>query len=284
MPIRFGGNIGFNKQIGGVNVGVNIPIFGDRRNRTIVGRDTGTKKNSIRTIIAKASEANLYARPNIYNVRITPPNVSSLDNSNSGFNSKWSQRRLENIAFNCDTISIPGQNLSTKPNKTYSLKKEYVYDKIYDTVNATFYVSEALDEYHFFEDWQKLMFDQRTGDLGWYNNYKGTLVIDQLTRLKKKDLGEDLATSTEFTLVDAYPKTVSPLRLGYALNNQVLKVDVQFAYRTMISKPKSSETASVNLFNTNPLDKKSSLFRNLNLRGGFKLFGRNQRFEIFNKR
>tara|TARA_B110000495_G_scaffold46470_1_gene38527 strand:- start:911 stop:1759 length:849 start_codon:yes stop_codon:yes gene_type:complete len=279
MAIRFGGNLGFNKKIGGINIGVNIPFGSDGHNTTKVGNDLGTKNNTIGRMISHASENNMFSRPNLYRVEITPPNQQVL-HSDFDFNKKWTPRLIDSIAFNCDTINIPGQNLSTKPNKTYSLKKEYVYDKIYDTVNATFYVGEGMNEYHFFQDWQKLMFDDRTGDLGWYNNYVGTMIIHQLSRLKKKNGGDDLSTNSSFKLIECYPKTVSPLRLGYSLSNQVQKVDVTFAFRTMTVVSENHEPADINLKSTNPLDKKFSIFRNLNVRGGFKLFGRRQLFNI----
>ena len=147
MPIRFGGNVGFNKRIGGVNIGVNIPFGGDKTNTTKIGEEAGTKNNGIGHMMAVASEAGLFARPNVYRVDFFPP-----VQYNENFRQNWGNSKLESIGYNCDTISVPGHNLSTKPNRTYGLKKEYVYDKLFDTVNATFYVSEQMDEYHFFTD------------------------------------------------------------------------------------------------------------------------------------
>ncbi len=278
MAIKFGGNIGFNKKIGGVNIGVNFP-FGNTANTTKIGGSTTTTDNGISRMIASASNDGMFSRPNIYRLQITPP-----INAGEEFRKRWSASLLEKIGFNCDSISVPGHSISTKPNKTYSLKKEYAYDKIYDSVNATFYVSENLDEYHFFEDWQKLMFDQRTGNLGYYNDYIGQVSIFQLTRAKKREGGKDLATISEFKLIDCYPKIVSPLRLGYALNNQVQKVDVQFTFRTMISRNNNTTPVIPDLRKNNPLNKTFSLFRNLNVNGGFRLFGRRQSFNIFNQR
>lgn len=277
MPLRIDGDFGFN--IGGVRV--RLPIFGDRRNTSKVGEVKSSRKNDISTIVAQASNSGMFSRPNLYRMEITPPRFDFAQ----VFNEKWTPRIVEDIGYNCDTCSIPGHALSTKPNKTYSLKKEYVYDKMYDPIGATFYVSEDLAEYHFFEDWIKLMYDQRTGDINYYNHYTGTITIFELSRNKKREGGDDLATISAFKLIEAYPKTISPLRLGYVLNNQVQKVDIQFVFRTMISESFTTTAILPDLKSTSPLRKGlfGQLFRNLNVRGGFKLFGQRQLFNIFNK-
>ena len=257
-----GGVLGFNKQIGGVNFGINIP-FGDQRgNKSRIGDGGKTPQNNINRIIGQVSEGGGFSKPALYRIQITPP---------AGM-SDWTNQEQQHIYFNCDSITIPGRNITTKPNKTYGLKKEYAYDKIHPEIIATFYVSESLEEFHFFEAWTDLMYTSN-GNIGWYDDYAKdcTMKIQQLSNKEGfAEGGADLGVIATSTLYEVYPKILSPLRLSYAATNQVQKIDVTFTFRdTETEYPLSGKTAKDTL---RPLKKKSSLFKingiNIPLGGG----------------
>ena len=246
-----GGNLGFNKQIGGVNFGINIP-FGDQRGeKSVVGKSGKTPNNNINKIIGQVSEGGGFSKPALYRIKVTPP---------AGMNA-WSNQDQQHIYFNCDSISFPGKNISTKPLKTYGLKKEIAYDKIYSELVATFYVSESLEEFHFFEAWTDLMYNAN-GNIGWYDDYakESTMEIHQLSNKEGfADRGADLGVIASSTLYEIYPKTVSPLQLSYSATNQVQKIDVSFAFRDVETDyPQSEKKAKDTL---RPLKRKTSLFR-----------------------
>ena len=256
----FGGNLGFNKQIGGLNLGVNIP-FGDQGgNKTKVGDDGKTPENSQNRIIQHVNESGGHSKPALYKVEITPP--TSLD--------KWlaDKQSMKHISFNCDSVNVPGRNISTKPFKTYGLKKEMVYDKIHAEMETTFYVSESLEEVEFFEDWTDLMYNAN-GTIGWYNDYAlgGTVVIKQLSNKAARGGKEDLGTIAEWKLHEAYPKTVSALQLGYANGSTIQKISVSFAFRDLsVDYPQSTKRISENS-TAGLLVQKSSFLDNIRIGG-----------------
>ena len=247
----FGGNLGFNKQIGGVNFGINIP-FGDQRGeKSVIGNSGKTPNNNISRIIGQVSEGGGFSKPALYRIRVTPPKGMS----------DWTNREQQHIYFNCDSISMPGRNIATKPNKTYGLKKEYAYDKIHPELQATFYVSENLEEFHFFEAWTDLMYTAN-GNVGWYNDYAqdSTMIIEQLSNKEGfADGRADLGTIASAIVYEVYPKIVSPLELGYAATNQVQKLTVTFTFRDAETVYHKSGKKAKNTLR--PLKKKSSLFR-----------------------
>lgn len=261
MAIRLGGNLGFNKRIGGVNLGVNIPFGDSGVNTSRVGSSGKTQDNSINRIISHVSESGQFSKPALYKIQIIPPRGLKDWISDT--------KTMKHIAFNCDSISMPGRNIATKANKTYGLKKEYAYDKIHQEITSTFYVSETLEEFQFFEAWTDLMFDA-DGNVGWYNDYaQGTVIIHQLSNKAGKADVNDLGVIASCILYEAYPKTVSPLRLGYALGNQVQRLDVSFTFRDAETFYHQSEKTSESTLN--PLSKVSSFFQNFNINGSIPL-------------
>lgn len=266
MAIRIGNN---DIRLGGTNVGFTIP-FGRTANQARVGDSGSTPDNDIDRIKAAAVNSGLFSRPSLYRIRMTPPDTMLGEG--------WNSSILRDICFNCDSISIPGQNISTKANKTYGLKKEYAYDKTFAEINATFYCSEDLTENHFFQAWIDRMYDI-DGHLGWYNEYKGTIEIDQLANKKGGNLTSntdsgDLYVIATAKLYDAYPKTLSPLRVQYSATNQVQKIDVAFTYREAVME--YFETLNDSIPRLNPKRQRRSIFDNLRINvntGGFGRIG-----------
>ena len=260
MAIRLGGNLGFNKQIGGLNLGINIP-FGDQGgNKTEVGDGGKTLDNSHSRIITHVWEGGGHSKPALYRVKITPPNsMSNWENNIAA---------LKHITFNCDSIGIPGRNISTKPFKTYGLKKEYAYEKIHPEIQATFYVSESYDEFRFFEEWTDTIYNAN-GTLGWYNDYaqSATMEIEQLSNKAQRGEKEDLGVIAKCTVYEAYPKTVSPVQLSYASSNTVQKITVSFAFRDAKTEYPQATKALPKGSRAGLLQRSSSFFDNFRISG-----------------
>lgn len=264
MPLKILGDLGLRKIFGGggsgtfgpgVTLGFNIP-FGRERVQD-VGQARTSPDNQINRIVAQAKNGGLYSRPTLFKIVMTPP---------IGLKG-WSLNQLRDIGFNCSTITAPGGNIATKPLKTYGLKKEIAYNKIFDEITTGFYLSEEMDEYTFFQDWQTLMYKDNQS-LGWYNDYTGTLEIHQLSNKGNAVGSADLGTVTKFTLIDAYPKMISQLALDYGATNTIQRFTVNWTYRDVLIEPVNSKRSNGgNLFRSdadNPLAKKFKLFRDFN--------------------
>ena len=206
---------------GGISVGANIPIGVDPRKankKTIedIGTNNITPRNSINRMLANVKNSNLFSRPYLYYIFITPPKVF-VNNS-----------ILDGIQLNCESVSIPGHVIATKEHKTYGLKREYAYDKLYEMVAMSFYMSDKMHEFNFFNAWLNSIY--KNGRVSYYDDYKGTIEIFQCSGVDPSDK-EDLAVMMKVKLIDAYPKTITPLALGHALTGTIQKMSVNITYR-----------------------------------------------------
>ena len=219
--MAFGNIAGRVRLPGGISIGANIPIGVDPRKankKTIedIGTKNLTPRNSINRMLSNVKNSNLFSRPYLYYIFITPPKVF-VNNS-----------ILDGIMLNCESVSIPGHIMATKEHKTYGLKREYAYDKLYELVTMSFYVSNKMHEFNFFNSWLNSMY--HNGRVSYYDDYKGTIEIFQCSGVDLSDK-EDLAVMMKVKLIDAYPKTITPLALGHGLANTIQKVSVNITYR-----------------------------------------------------
>lgn len=216
------GNIGGRFTLpGGISIGANIPIEVDSKKankKTIedIGTENPTPKNHINRMMANVKNSSLFSRPYLYYVFIHPPKTFA------------SKTELEGIQLNCETVSIPGHVLATKEHKTYGLKREFVYEKLLEMVSMTFYMSDQMHEFNFFNAWMNSMYSD--GRVSYYNDYKGTIEIFQCSGIERGG-GEDLEVMMKVKLIDAYPKTISALPLGHGLGNTIQKMSTNITYR-----------------------------------------------------
>ena len=219
MP--FGNIAGRVRLPGGISIGANIPIGVDPRKankKTIedIGTSNITPKNSITRMLSNVKKSDLFSRPCLYKVFIHPPKQL------------LGQYPIQGIQLNCETVSIPGHVMATKAHKTYGLKREYAYEKLYEMVAMSFYMSDKMHEFNFFNAWLNSMYNN--GRVSYYDEYKGTIEIYQCSGVNPSD-EEDLSVMMKVKLIDAYPKTITPLALGHALTSTIQKVSVNITYR-----------------------------------------------------
>lgn len=177
-----------------------------------------TPNNHISRMLAQVKRSGLYSRPYLYYVIMTPP--ASLMN-------KYNMRE---IGLNVDTCSIPGATFPTKPipkSGAFS-QAEYVYDKIVEPITLTYYVSDDMKEYNFVRNWQDLMISATR--MSYYTDYIGTVTIYQCSQVQEPD-GDDLRVMLSAKLLEAYPKTLTPLQMGHGLQGQIQKTSSMITYR-----------------------------------------------------
>ena len=206
---------------GGISIGANIPIGVDPKKankKTIedIGTNNITPKNSINRMLANVKYSDLFSRPYLYYIFITPPKTFA------------SKTILDGIMLNCESVSIPGHVIATKEHKVYGLKREYAYEKLYEMVAMSFYMSDKMHEFNFFNAWLNSMYNNVR--VSYYDEYKGTIEIYQCSGVNPSD-EEDLAVMMKVKLIDAYPKTISALALGHSLANTIQKMSVGITYR-----------------------------------------------------
>ena len=125
------------------------------------------------------------------------------------------------LIMKCHTASIPGLTIATTDND--AVYRGLAYQKLYEDITLSFYCSEEMRELEFLQNWMKLMVKPKNNRVGYYNDYIGNIDIIKLDRQQKPVMTTHL--------IDAYPKGISAMELGYGSNNEVMSVSATFTYR-----------------------------------------------------
>lgn len=130
----------------------------------------------------------------------------------------------KDMLLRCDSVSIPGRNLRTVGDfNIYGPPVEVVQGLTFGEISTTFYLSPDLRERRIMELWQDTIIDPTTFDLGYYDDYVGSLKVFTLDK-------RDVRTSG-YELREAYPKSIDVISLGHSSSNTLNKLSVSFQYR-----------------------------------------------------
>ena len=176
-------------------------------------------------IIAGFNSNEGYSQPNRYEVLVLgPQNLGGGGLENAARNMQ-KQSDIRNISLRCESVNLPGRNLATSPDSNiYGPVRDIVEGVTYaEDITCVFQSSSGLDERVFFENWQKQAFNEQTWNIGYYKDYIGALEIYLLDKNDQRRYG--------LKVWEAYPKTIGPIALGYATNNEIVKTSVSFSWR-----------------------------------------------------
>ena len=185
----------------------------------------GTAFGVLNDILSGFHSEDGYAIPNRFEVIITPPpkmGGGTVTNPSHG-SERGSDARA--ISLRCESISMPGRNLNTTTDSNiYGPTREVVDGVTYaEDINMTFVASSGLGERVFFEEWQKLAFDESTWDVGYYNDYVSIIEVYILDRQDQRTFG--------LKLWECFPKTITGTELNQATNNEIIKTSISFSFR-----------------------------------------------------
>ena len=185
------------------------------------------------------------SRKNRYEVTLYPPTGSrgSRGNTTNVFSKIMGDLlgdgTVRATGLRCESISMPGRNMDSTPDTNiYGPEREIVTGYSFGDINAIFQCSSDMREKKYWETWQRLTFNPKTFDIGYYKDYVGTVDIHTLDEQENRRYG--------VRLVEAWPKTIGPQQLAYNDNNTYQTVDITIAYRYWINlTDESSEPRSI---------------------------------------
>ena len=173
----------------------------------------GTAFGVLNDILSTFHSEDGYATPNRFEVLITRPGGHASES--------------REVSMRCESINLPGRNLNTsEETNIYGPTREVVDGVTYaDEITMTFQASSGLEERVFFEEWQTLAFDERTWNVGYYDDYAkySNVEIYVLDRQDNRRYG--------LKLWEAFPKTINATELGQGINNEIIKLGVVFTFR-----------------------------------------------------
>ena len=247
-------------KLAGHDIGLGFP-----RDKSLVNitedprlRSRGNTQNTIGRFTASMNKAEGFARAARFAVQINlPTNLEHLavspppppnPHTESGTHNQTTPADLhimgktmsQQINLHCDSITMPGNDLTTTELKTFGPGRQIVSGHGYSgTINASFYADTFLRERHFFEMWQKACVDNITHKVGYYNDYVGTMRIMQLSALQGPvDPTDGIGGAPQETptyaieCTEVYPEQVGAVEYDYGSANTIVKINVQLQYRS----------------------------------------------------
>ena len=200
---------------------------------------------TLQEILGLGNSTDGMSRKNRYEVTLYPPTGArgSRGNTSNVFSKIMGDLlgdgTVRATGLRCESISLPGRNMDSTPDSNiYGPEREIVTGYSFGDINAVFQCSSDMREKKYWETWQRLTFNPKTFDIGYYNDYVGTIDIHTLDEQENRRYG--------CRLVEAWPKTIAAQSLGYADNNTYQTIDVTIAYRYWINlTDESSEPRSI---------------------------------------
>ena len=191
---------------------------------------TGTAFGVLNEILGLVRGTDGIAKQTRYEVILIPPTGARGTKTapSNAFASQMSDLTGDGTAratsLKCDQISMPGRNIDTAPdNNIYGPVREIAQGWSFADITAQFQLSSDLKERRFFETWQRLSFNPDTWNMGYYDDYTGTIQIFQLDEQDNRRYGVEL--------IECFPKTVGELTYDYSAVNTQQKVQITFSYR-----------------------------------------------------
>ena len=224
-------------------------------------RQQANVDNTIGRFRSAMNAAEGYARPSRFAIRVFPPvnlkdqvlgsQLATYNNgevNSSGFRSQRTIDRMggqnvdgkymndlnssfgRSVNINCDTISMPGKDLQTQEvqygsEPTRSMVQTHAYAGL---IEASFYADKYMRERQFFEAWQKMCVGEHTHKAKYYDDYIGKMHIYQLGA--DSEISRDMPTYA-VEAMEVYPSTIGAVEYGYGKTNDVVKINVGFAYK-----------------------------------------------------
>jgi len=247
------------KRVGPFDIRVGFP-----RDKSLdnVDRDPRLKQranteNTIGRFRAAMAKAEGYARPSRFAVKLfLPSNLSKLANIKDHSNMVDTDERgqfvnmqpsasnpdhatMQDLAsqmgqqinIHCDSVSMPGKDLVTQK-KQFGNEPEVdmvVGHQYAGTINASFYADKYLRERQFMELWMKMTHNNKTNEAHYYDDYVGKMHIFQLGSLDGE--GDRDVPTYGIEAIEVFPQTLSAVEYNYGSVNQIVKINVGFAYK-----------------------------------------------------
>tara|TARA_R100001377_G_scaffold72195_1_gene47924 strand:- start:601 stop:1575 length:975 start_codon:yes stop_codon:yes gene_type:complete len=247
------------KRIGAFDIRVGFP-----RDKSLdnVDKDPRLKKgantdNTIGRFRATMARAEGYARPARFAIKLSvPANLRTVlkkaqnTKSSEGTNGHTPSHLIssasnpdpftmldlagqmgQQLNIHCDSVSMPGKDLVTQ-------KKQYGNEPEVDmvtghqyagTINASFYADKYLRERQFIELWMKMAHNNLTNEAKYYDDYTGKMQIYQLGSLDGE--GDRDVPTYGVEAIEVFPQTLSAVEYNYGSTNQIVKINVGFAYK-----------------------------------------------------
>ena len=171
-------------------------------------------------------------------VRLSSDALGNMNGPDAGFDQPVSGKFMNDLQstygrqvnIHCDSVQMPAKELETQDvqygsEPVRSMVQTHTYTGL---IEASFYADKYLRERQFFEAWQKMAVGAHTHKANYYDEYVGKMHIYQLGA--DSEINRDMP-SYAIEAMEVYPKTIGTIDYAYAKSNEIVKVNIGFAYK-----------------------------------------------------
>ena len=161
------------------------------------------------------------------------------------------------VNINCDSIAMPTKQMQTQDVQYGSepVRSMVQTHEFPGTITASFYADKYLRERQFFEAWQKMCVGEHTHKANYYDSYIGKMHIYQLGA--DSEISRDMPTYA-VEAMEVYPFQIGSIDYGYGKTNEVVKINVEFAYKYWRNMSSTTQGLSFGDHKQSPADVKSA--------------------------
>ena len=131
------------------------------------------------------------------------------------------------LQFLCDSVAIPTKSIAAVDKFIYGVSYQVPYRQTFAEVSMNFLVTDKMKEKVFFDNWQKKIVNETTGDLKFYNNYTCDIIIKRFS----KTASDFIDAMYEIKIDRAWPSIVSEVQLNHAGGGEPIRLPVTFQYK-----------------------------------------------------
>lgn len=126
------------------------------------------------------------------------------------------------VSILCDSVTLPGRQISTSEVQTNLLSVKTPYTYINDDVTMSFHITNDHFMKKFFENWFNRMFDRKKMIMKYRSQFTTDVIIQQLDQ-------RDVPVYT-VTLKNAFPTSITSYELTNSGENQTQKLTITLSY------------------------------------------------------
>ena len=194
---------------------------------------------SVETFRAKLEEGGGPAYVDRYHVSFKAPD-GVIKEANAYLATENTEKITSRLSWLCDTINIPSRSLTTTEFRTYGLPVKRPYGSVYTESQMEFLCTRNMGEKKFFDAWLNYIFNNRSYDMAYYDNYTTDIDIYHFDRTATD--ANDLGKSTyHIKLEEAYPTLVGEVSMNHTAT-EILKIPITFTYKKYVHADINSGT------------------------------------------
>ena len=161
------------------------------------------------------------------------------------------------VNINCDSIVMPAKAMQAQEVQYGSepVRSMVQTHEFPGVIEASFYADKYMRERQFFEAWQKMCVGEHTHKANYYDSYIGKMHIYQLGA--DSEISRDMPTYA-VEAMEVYPANIGSVDYGYNKTGEVVKINVQFAYKYWRNMSSSTQGLSFAQHMQSPAEVKSA--------------------------